>query len=191
MLVETFECEETATESPEMCAEAQELIDSLGLTGQKAMTAPATERRIPYRLMTADEKFVYSQLCPLSTALSGYKQSPIPLRVLQVAAHAKQSGFFEKLVVWDRASVASKDPVLVGYEVDRYDAEPYILARWGEHLEEWPALVKQAIATWRQNVKDYANDCIRKSKAYLETIDSLGMSEALRGNPVEREIRGY
>lgn len=191
MLVETFECEETATETPEMCAEAQELIASLELEGQKAMTAPATERRVPYRLMTADEKFVYSTLCPLATRLAQYKQSPIPLRVLQVAAHAKESGFFAKLVVWDRASVASKDPVLVGYEIDRYDAEPYILARWGEHLDEWPAMVKAAMSAWRVNAKDYANAVIRKAKAALETIDSMGLEDAMRGNPVERDIRGY
>ena len=90
MQVESFECTETAHEPLEACQEAVSLMEQLGLDGQKELVTPKPDngfaKRLPYREITAAEAFVYRVLCPDVTPLKKYARSPIPLRVLQVAA---------------------------------------------------------------------------------------------------------
>src|SRR5262245_46371000 len=76
-------------ESPE----ALGIIERLGLTGQRSLMTEregtGTPVRNPYRQMTVIEDRVYSSLLPKKVELSEYDEGPIPLRVLQVAAHGK------------------------------------------------------------------------------------------------------
>jgi len=158
MLVETFECAETSAEPIEATEEALSLIESLGLKGQAELTAKRDDgfaSRCPYREITAEETFVYRTLCPRAVALQNYKESPIPLRVLQVAAHASSLNMFKRLIVWDRESVAVKDPVLVAHTGGEYDWQNnncFILARWGEELETFVTLLKRAVAIKREQL---------------------------------------
>ena len=150
MAVETFECHETASEPIEACEEAVGLINLLGLEGQRSLVTAKDDgpaSRSPYREMTAEEVFVYQTICPTERKLAMYDASPIPLRVLQVAAHANDVGEFDELLVWDRASVTVKDPVLVGRKAGQYSWESkyYILARWGDELEAFATLLKRAL----------------------------------------------
>lgn len=144
-MVETFEVEEVASETVECSDEARELMEKLGLKGQQAIAGTSGQRQ-PYRRMTRDEWFVYKVLCPQDTQLRDYDGEPMPLRVLQVAAHASECGMFKELRVWSRESARIKDPVLVGVGSDKNDwnKPPYILARWGDMLDEMPALLRQA-----------------------------------------------
>lgn len=121
--------------------EALALIESLDLNGQRSLVSrdeaagEAVERRIPYRLMTREEANVYAVMCPRRTALERYSDGPIPLRVLQVAAHAKP--LFKALYVLHPASARDDDPVLIGMRTnpDRsWQDDIYILARWGAVL---------------------------------------------------------
>jgi hypothetical protein len=165
MLVETFECTETAAEPIEATEEAIAIMESLGLEGQKALVAPnknnGFEQRCPYREITAEERFVYRILCPVETTLKAYSGTPIPLRVLQIASHAESLGIFTGgLRVWDRASVTVKDPVLVGYtkhaQYSWMEGACFILARWGEELETFATLLKRATAAKREELKQEA-----------------------------------
>lgn len=171
MQVETFECVETAAEPIEATEEAIGLIESLGLTGQnvfvrgKEETGTARDQRCPYREITAEERFVYLTLCPKESSLKNYSASPIPLRVLQIAAHANGLGMFNRLVVWDRESVAVKDPVLVAmtgeYEWSTNN-KTFILARWGEELETFAVLLKRACEGARERLTTEANSLARR-----------------------------
>lgn len=159
MQVETFECQETAAEPIEASEEAVRLIEEMGLTGQRALVGKSKtgdrDVRGPYREMTDEERFTYGVLCPEVVSLEKYSRSPIPLRVLQIAAHAKSLGLFNRIKVWDRESVAEKDPVLVA-ETGQYEWSPekvFILARWGEELETFSVLLKRATDILRQQAK--------------------------------------
>lgn len=156
MQVETFECEETAAETPETSAEAIALIAKLGLKGQQGLIKPADQdgpaSRSPYREATAEEYRVYKALCPTAYRVEQYARSPIPVRALQVIAHAASLNLFECIQVWDRESVQLKDPVAVGIIGNEWDTAKYkvfLLVRWGETLDEFPALRKKAIAAKR------------------------------------------
>lgn len=145
MQVETFEDITTDEQNgqrinEEVSEEALALIDTLGLEGQRSLVHRATvgvdevvERRMPYRQITLEESRIYQLVMPEKTDLSSFDLGPIPLRVLQVAAHAKP--MMDELVVWHQANV-KEDPVLVGHTGSPYSRErkTYILARWGEVL---------------------------------------------------------
>ncbi len=93
MQVETYEVtEQYGIDKTECEAEAIALIESLGLTGQQnrlAETENGDKIAVPYRKMTQEESFVYRRICPKRTKLENYESGWIPLRVLQIAVHAK------------------------------------------------------------------------------------------------------
>ena len=189
MLVESYECQETASESIEASEEAVKLIEELGLEGQKSILSKNDDgdaRRVPYSIANAEQLFVFQVLCPKAYKLSEYKRTPIPLRVLQIAAHANSLGYFREIVVWDTESPAEKDPVLVGifqrgqyeWEVDRY-----LLARWGEELESWPTLLKRALEKKRKQCLSKAASAMSKAKSFLDYIPGLTDAEVISNGP--------
>jgi hypothetical protein len=160
MQVETYECSETAAEPIEACEEAVQIMDDLGLDGQKSLvTQPEDEaaKRCPYRAMTKEEEFVFGVLCPTRTKIAQYQSGPIPLRVLQVAAHANSLAIYTALEVWHVGERPDPDPVLIGRIGGEYDwniKARHLLARWSDELESWPVLVKRAAERKRQQVTD-------------------------------------
>lgn len=189
MLVESYECQETASEPIEASEEAVRLIDDLGLEGQKEILAKSeddTTLRVPYAIANAEQLFVFRVLCPSVSKLAEYKRTPIPLRVLQIAAHAQSLGFFRELVVWDAASPAEKDPVLVGIHqrgAYAWDVDMYLLARWGEELESWPTLLKRALELKRSQCVSKATSVMGKAKAFLEYGPSMADAEVIQKGP--------
>jgi len=141
--------------------EAQVLIDQLDLAGQRGLMVEvaagdddSVTRVNPYRAMTLEEQRVYRAICPGTATLQRYAASPIPLRVLQVAAHA--APFFKRLEVWHPESAVMEDPVLVGlaqHATRSWEERIYILARWGATLLPFDQLRAQAagllVARWR------------------------------------------
>lgn len=186
MQVETYEVEEiNSSDAATMAAdsEAIELAEKMGLKGQIKLTNTTTATRCPYRRITNEEMAVYSTLFPKTTELYQYEDGIIPLRVLKVASHAKDCGYFGKLVVW-HPEPGKTDPVLIGIHVEKHPTHSfdvtteYILARWGDSLqsfeqlqakakkvlvERWTAKLKKTqaeIAAVIGNVEAYAQDMV-------------------------------
>lgn len=171
MQVETFE--QQVERHPEACDEAARLIDELGLGGQQELTSPNDgAARCPYRQWTAIEHEVYSLLCPSVDKVEDYRADTIPLRVLQVLAHAKTLGIYEFFEVWHAANPAVKDPILVGVpngETWRKERR-HLLARWGAELDEFPAMVRQAAAIKRTKLLGEAAKLVGKAKEFQERV---------------------
>lgn len=148
MIVETYELPEIAEQAPEDAAECAKMAESLGLSGQKQYLAAPDAPACPYRLVTAEEAFVYGELCPKSVRIERYADGPIPLRIMQVIAHAKTLPVFAFLEVWCPATAAEKDPVLIGrsdaHDWHRAPNSSYLLARWGDELETFAVLMERA-----------------------------------------------
>lgn len=165
MQIETFECAEVSSEPVDASAEALSIIESLGLEGQKELMCPAKAdeqvTRFPYREMLKEEAVVYQTLCPKDSKLKDYTGSAIPLRVLQIAAHASELMPDLELHVWDRDSAIEKDPVLVAERKEGYSLKArYILARWGEECLQrkplefaGPRLPPQSVRSSRRSRK--------------------------------------
>lgn len=162
MQVETYEIEDASSEASAMAndAAALELIEKLGLTGQSSLLNKDTVTRVPYRAMERTEMIVYKALCDEDVKLENYSADAIPVRVLQVAAHAKETGMFNDLRVWYPKEARIDDPVLVGIiRTKLYPNEPqyesltrdtfYILARWGKTLLSLEKLEETAVKMCR------------------------------------------
>lgn len=178
--VETFEATEQTTETgADFDAEAVELIERLGLGGQKSLLLKretgdgAVTVRNPYRRMTAEEQRVYAVRCPVRTKLADYQSSAIPLRVLQVAAHAVE--FFERVEVWHPNERVDNDPLLVGVVRKKvhtwHEDECFLLARWGAVLLPFDELREQAIARLRRDWTAKAKGAIREAESFIASIE--------------------
>lgn len=158
MNVETYEINETnaAGETEKFDEEACALIEKLGLTGQTQLMTknPAGDRSVvPYNKMTDEEEAVYSVLFDERSSAESYAAGPIPIRVLQVIAFARE--MFERLEIWGpRRGGRKDDPVLIGIrKTDQWTNSRYLLARWGDALKPFNELRKLAAEKSRETVK--------------------------------------
>jgi hypothetical protein len=184
MLVESFECQETKEENVEQSNEAIDLINQLSLTGQQKLICPKDDGKIrfPYRQIRRDEKFVYQTLCPNSTPLETFQDCPIPLRVLQIAAHAKSLDLLKRFDVWSAEGLI-KDPVLIAYDAtSTWQGNCYILARWGEELDSFVALSAKAVDIWRKSYIESLIMIKQKVECDLSSISKFGMNAAIKSN---------
>lgn len=187
--VETFECTETAAEPIEASEEAIGIIETLGLEGQKELVATKPSGhagRVPYREITDEEFAVYSILCPNQSPIERYDSAPIPLRVLQVAAHAKQCLPKSKLIVMDRESVTVHDPVLIAEVPDpaaSWRSKRFILARWGDVLESFPVLLKRAAVVQREKLTALAAKAVNEVAAAADQAIVFTANLRFEGNP--------
>lgn len=181
MLVETYEVEEMAAERPDDNEEVVKLVESLGLEGQISIMAnaknAATKARVPYREVTLEEWFAIRMLCPIQIPIEKYDRSPIPLRVLQVAAYAKETGAFDRLVIYcPRNHAPHSDPFLIGETGEPYSAKRFLLARWGTVLDEWPAVIKSAMQKWRDETAHKLRGIITDAKNDLDRLEADGLT---------------
>lgn len=147
MLVDTYETPEVNEGGIIECvSESIELIESLNLEGQRKLIKPdenGDSKRVPYPKMTKEQKAVIKAICPKESNLSDYSDQAIPLRVLQVAAHANE--MFDRILVWHPENADEKDPYLIGRNGEGWgDKEYYMLARWGEELLPWSEMTSKA-----------------------------------------------
>lgn len=190
MVVETYEVEEVKQATVEQDAEARELAESLGLEGQVKRYNPQPEdggeRAFPYRKMTAQEKWVYEIILPAKTKLKNYEDGAIPLRVLQVAAHVSKlmegrSGEYT-LFVWHPTNADYKDPLLVLREGGDWGAQKFwILARWGEELEEFGVLATKAKEIYKQRCLLKLEEARQQIEVWLKSADAKVHEHYLSG----------
>ena len=170
MLVETYEVAEVEEQSIQNNEESLELINSLGLTGQQTLINPEKTTTFPYRKMTKEEGIVYDVLLPNKCKVEDYKEEQIPLRVLQVLAHAKTLEYFESFSIMYPENADVKDPVLVGMKKDGYNDGRFILARWGEVLQAIPELTKIAMKKYAKTIRANAN---KKEAEVMNKISAI------------------
>jgi hypothetical protein len=185
MEVETYEVTEMLTDGTmENHDEALALIEQLELRGQQKLLNPRTlqdgdtvTERNPYRLATKEELNIFHACFPDEVLLEDFSLSPIPLRVLQVAAHAKRvlPGNIT-MVVWTPEDSTLRDPVLLGKGTDRYNTTYYLLARWGEALESMEFLKEVAkrklTAKVEMQIADLKEELAKTERTYKNKINA-------------------
>lgn len=178
MQIETYEIEEIKSEVGTLAAdhESLELIEKLGLEGQKRLSNKETVTRMPYPQMTDDQDFVYSTLFPEKSKVERYSSGIIPIRILQVISFLKENNFFEKIEIWHSSTRKDKDPVLVGYAKNletTWRDDTFLIARWGDALLPFEELMKQAKSIAFNNLKHKANEAYLKCKTVMATIECV------------------
>lgn len=180
MQVETFEIQEVAETTIEHQGECLKLSEELGLDNQKAFYNPTEgleSRVFPYRKLTAQEKIVYKTLCPVEKDIELYREGPIPLRILQVAAYAKEFAPHQieggTLVIWCPENADIKDPVLLWKEkTGNYDFAYWLLGRWGETLDNFKTLQNMARTMLVAEYKEKIDKIESEVKTFKDTIES-------------------
>lgn len=191
--VETYEVEDASISDATTLAadhEAVELITSLGLKGQEKLIDAGTVTRLPYRAMEAREALVYGTLFDGRTKVEDYSAEAIPLRVLQVIAHARECGMFDSLIVWHPKTFQVSDPLLLGikkellypnHENVSYRALSkdvyFMLARWGSALLPLEQLEAMAIDLNRKaRTIKLTKIASQVKRALEETSDSIDLA---------------
>jgi len=153
MKVETFECRETAAEPIEMAEEAINLIEEMGLEGQQSLVG---KDKNDYSEVSKEQAFVIQYCTPREVDVKRYSSGPIPVRVLQVIAHAISVGM-DGITIHCKESEVIDDPIVTGTMIldpERpYSKTTFLLARWGEELTSWTKLGQLALATYKEKVK--------------------------------------
>lgn len=170
MQVETYEIEEQG-------AGAEPEVESDKPRGDHGAT------RFQYPEMTAQEIAVYTAIFPVWTNIKSYSASIIPVRVLQVAAHAME--FCDVVEVWHKR-IHDGDPLLVGVRkgVQSWEVRGrYRLARWGDALKDFSELTKEAATIVRDRMRSNLEECAADVQAKLAALDSL-VSKKLRGEHI-------
>jgi len=186
MEIETFEIEDATSEASQMAndATALELIEQLGLEGQKKLSNKDTLTRVAYQEMTAEEYFVYKALFTMTADVKNYSAGIIPVRVLQVAAHALQSNMFLKVEVWYPATARIDDPVLAGFiGPNSYTGQWYKLARWGKALLPFDKLITEAIEVRRKFRFDKLTKMQEEIKSAIVINATTSQFSTLREDP--------
>lgn len=184
MQVETYEVELVDQDEMQQLAtdgETSMLIESLGLEGQKSLTNKEKGTVTPYRVVSAEERFVFRTLFPNQTKVESYKDGPLPLRVLQVIAHVRElnipdMGYFE---VW-HPNVGIDDPVLVARKSSYYDPV-YLLARWGNALLPFETLKAQALVVAKKTYAIGIRKAQKELATALESIDDVIEEQLSKG----------
>lgn len=191
MQIETYELEEQGSGADAVVeAEAMEIAQKLGLEGQLSLTKPKEDGgvRFQYPEMTAQELAVYKAVFPARTDIKRYDGGVIPVRVLQVAAHALE--FCDSVEVWHK-KYPDPDPVLVGRIGPDYSPKKtFRLARWGEALKDFSELMKEAEEIIRAQTKEKLEDAIAEAKERLGRLDSL-VAKKLRGEHVHESFHTF
>ena len=172
MQVETFEVDEITTDQTEVEL-ANLLIDKLGLTGQKNRKAP-DGRQIRFRPVTHEENIIYKSLFPQNCKLEEFSAGPIPLRVLEAVERAKDDGIQFFTVYYPKE--ISKDPIIFGKVSDKWGEPEYLIARWGECLEEFPKLIKQ----WKEEAIASLNNVKSKIDYEINIIKGGNLKDVNR-----------
>ncbi|MDE2097266.1 MAG: hypothetical protein KGL39_08495 [Patescibacteria group bacterium] len=159
MQIEIYKVEETNDELSGIVADvnAIELIEKLGLSGQKTLVDNKKLTRVAFRRMTEVEREVYSLLFPEKTRVTEFNTEIIPVRVLEALNEATEQEQFCYFEVW-HAATRKDDPILVGVQ-GKPDPQTwnkdyvnvtghFIIARWGEALQPFKVLCQQAKQLW-------------------------------------------
>lgn len=172
MKIQEYTCETAPHE--EFTEEALALLEKLGAASQSHFYKQDGQV-FPYRKMSPYEHAIYKIVLPVREPIAKFRACPIPLRVLQIGAHASELMDGE-LVIWHQGE-GKDDPLLTLREGPEYSGSYYLLARWAEVLEEFSVLVQQAIAI---NTEKVRAELLSKKAELQSWIDNCNAMVAAR-----------
>lgn len=135
----------------------------------------AEEKKIPsvYICLNSAMRAQLKAVCPMSTDITSYRRSTIPLEVLQVYKFCKDQEMYEGFtIMYDDVA---PDPMLIGWKYQNEEAREkkyswrrdfYLIARWGDCALELPELLDLGF----QKIKTELIDKAKKAQSTIATI---------------------
>jgi len=196
MDVEVFTCEEAHLKSKiDKKDEAAILqkIDDLNLSGQKELLAEmgvvpdGTSQEevkklikgsiIPFKKMSLEDRRMWGVICPAEEKLTEFSGELIPLRVLEVISICNEKEYFNEMMVFSEKE-NKKDPILVGIthpDGKSWDKTYWLVARWGEVLENMDTLFERAKVKAMAQMKVIAKDAVARATQVLDDPESAAI----------------
>jgi hypothetical protein len=177
MTVEIYDerelCPETLAIEPD--DEALAIIAEMGLTRQ----VEESGARVAYPKPTADQGFVIATLFPTSTPLHRYDAGAIPLRVLKEVRSYTTENPTHRLIVRHCPPAQVKDPIILACtgqytwqdEQNNWD-DKRMIARWGDGLESWDALLTRAQHVMAKNAADVLDNIVARATVVRDMLRS-------------------
>jgi hypothetical protein len=190
MQIETYEIQLAPSEASGLAMEGAslELIEKLGLVGQKNISKDGNIN--PFRAMEQREMVVYGALCPEKCDIKKYAVDNIPLRILEIADRAMNTGLYARIEVWYPKEARIDDPVLVGVVQQKHEYSGggtwttdklYLLARWGKMLPSFEQCEAMALDMLKKKTMSYINKVLVKAKMakdiLMESTDIMDFSK--------------
>lgn len=155
--------------------EALKLLEEMGLTNQIALykknETGLVESRFPFNIASSEQVFAYRYNFSETKKLEEYKE-PIPVRVLEIIKKAKDTGEFNCFQIWSKPGASYRfDPVAVALKNrDTYYFDVYLLATWGDAVEEYSFLLKTAKEKWRLDMENKIADAVSSITKFAKQI---------------------
>lgn len=170
--------------------EWKQLAEELGMTKQLELTK-GYNSPIPYPYMNQVMERVYKTLCPNSVPFKEYKNTTIPLEIMQQIAFSVKECHFNEIMIW--ADDKAPDPLVVGETCEWYNnaknekgdriyfqSEEECKSHPDNNRKAYPTNVKRyIIARWGDELKSFAE---LKALALERLINSTSIS-------LQREIK--
>ena len=175
MEVETYEIEsmQEVNQTTELSEEWIKIVDSCALEGQKDLIKKkeGTEETsiIPFPELSEEQERIFAVLCPQRTDVKKFSRQPIPLRVLALVSLCYDKIYFPHFEVW---SDKESDPVLIGKSSNDWQAKKYLIARWGNELDNFTKLKEKAFQKKRITTKATLEKEIAEKQSLLSYLDA-------------------
>jgi len=160
---------------PENSGEWEQLCTDLHLQNQLKKVGKVEKMPIPYMKLDPRSERVYQMLCSAKVLYTAYDASTLPLEIVQEIHRCKENEWFYKMEIW--YDDKSPDPLLIGYDSKKWDANKFLIAQWGDELLPFEQLVDKAINRYKT--------------AYKRALNRLILDCESRKKDVEGDIRAY
>ena len=155
--------------------EWEQICTGLGLQKQLKKKGKVEKVGNPYMKLDPRTERVCQMLCPRRELYTDYEAGTLPLEALQEIHRCQENEWFPKIEVW--YDDKSPDPFLIGCDSKKWEANKFLIARWGDELLPFDQLVDKAINRYRE--------------AYKRALTRLIMDCEYRKQDIEGEIRTY
>ena len=159
----------------ESAEEWEQLCTGLELKQQLKKIGKVERIANPYMKLDPRTERVYEMLCPRKESYTTYKASTLPTEVLEEIHRCKENAWFPIIAVW--YDDKSPDPFLIGYDSKKFDADKFLIARWGDEQLPFEQLLEKAIHRFRE--------------VYGRALDRLILDCEFRKQDIEGEISEY
>lgn len=181
MQVETYQIEAQTCDDANQAMQdglAMDMIERLGLAGQKKLLNAHTGTRMAFKVMSKLEFNVFETLFPNKTKLKDFSSEVIPVKALAAIDKAVESGAFCRIEIWH--STEMPDPVAVGMigspHPQSWDADyvnvtsRHLICRWADALLPFDTLITYARKKFMSSNKRLYNQQVAEYSAKLVAL---------------------
>jgi hypothetical protein len=154
-------------------------VEQLGMVGQIESVEKSNGNTNPFMRLNDFQYKILSELFNRSQLINDFNHCIVPLEIVDVIAMAINDKYFDQIKI--HYCDNEPDPVVIGYlylnDEDRREHKAwrmikFLIARWGEELDDWTTMRIKAIEKYRTRTISMCKQNIRSYQRQIEDIDN-------------------